>query len=703
MNYRLGVDIGGTFTDIVIYSEQGWADIVKIPSSPDDPAKAVVKGAVDILEKHEIAYAEIKEIVHGTTVGANTILQKVGARTALLTTVGFRDVLEIGRIRTPDMFDLNWEKPIQLVTRRHRFEITERLSAEGQIVVPLDLDELREVAERIIAEGCEAIAICFLHSYVNPVHEQQARDLIEAEFPHLLVTASCDVLPEMKEYERSSTTVVNAYLLKQMRGYLARLERDLKNKGFSAPLLVINSAGGMMGVNAARERPVFAVGSGPAGGVAGAAKLAATTSLGALVAFDMGGTTAKASMILNDQPLLINEYEFREGISKPSSFTKGGGYVLKVPAIDVAEVGAGGGSIAWVDDGGLLQVGPTSAGADPGPAAYGLGNDRPTVTDANIYLGLIGATGLAGGNLHIDRSLAKEAIRTHVADPLGLTIDKAALGIRQIANANMARAIKSVTVERGLDPREMSLMAFGGAGALHAADLAEMLGMKRIIVPVMSGVFCSVGMLSSDVEHKLVRATQGLVSDWSGTELSRLIAALRGDMLALLANEGFANNQTRLRFGADLRYFGQSSDLSIGIDVETVVSAGGAALQPLFDAAYQSIYGYRDDTPAELVNLRVTGIGIRKQKLDFSSLKGCHLTETEGYAETRPVLFDQEDSWREADVMHRDTVLERVVRGPAILKSYDSTIALPPGTSARTDGCGSVVVDIQARSAEWAA
>ncbi len=703
MGYRLGVDIGGTFTDIVLCDDRGWADVAKVPSTPDDPGEAVVEGAVNILERHAIAQADIEEIVHGTTVGANTILQRAGARTALLTTAGFRDVLEIGRIRTPRMFDLNWEKPVQLVTRRHRFEVAERLSAAGEIVTPLDLGDLRDVMGQVVAEGCEAVAICFLHSYANPVHERQARDMVEAEFPGLLVTASCDVLPEMKEYERSSTTVVNAYLLKQMRGYLARLERNLKGRGFSAPLLVVNSAGGMMGVSAASERPVFAVGSGPAGGVAGAARLAEAASLGGFVAFDMGGTTAKASIVLDNRPMLINEYEFREGISSPSRFNKGGGYALKVPAIDVAEVGAGGGSIAWIDDGGMLQVGPASAGADPGPAAYGLGNDRPTVTDANVHLGLIGTAGLAGGSLHIDRSLAERAIRTGVAVPLGLSVDEAAMGIRRIANANMARAIRSVTVERGRDPREMAMMAFGGGGPLHAADLAQLLGMTRIIVPAMSGVFCSVGMLSTDVEHKLVRAAQGLVADWSGAEISSAIDGLRGDMLALLASEGFAESRTRLRFGADLRYCGQSSDLTVEIDVETAVSAGGAALQPPFEAAYQSVYGYRDGTPVELVNLRVTGTGVRERKLDFSSLASPRPPGSDGTAETRPVRFEAGGRWHETAVMHRDAVLDRAVRGPAILTSYDSTIALPPGASASTDGCGSVVIDIGAEAAEPAA
>ncbi len=699
ISYRLGVDIGGTFTDIVLYDDNGRTDIAKVPSTPDEPSSAVVEGAVEILKKRGIAHSDIEEIVHGTTVGSNTILQKTGAKTALLTTEGFRDVLEIGRIRTPRMFDLTWEKPVQLVTRRHRFEVKERLSAAGEVVTPLDLVDLRDVMERVVAEGCEAVAICFLHSYANPVHERKARDLIDEEFPDLLVTASCDVLPEMKEYERSSTTVVNAYLLTQMRRYLTQLEQNLKDKGFLAPLLVVNSAGGMMSVGAARERPVFAVGSGPAGGVAGAAKLSEATALGGLVAFDMGGTTAKASIVLNHQPMLINEYEFREGISSPSRFNKGGGYMLKVPAIDVAEVGAGGGSIAWIDGGGMLQVGPTSAGADPGPAAYGLGNDRPTVTDANIHIGLIGDTGLAGGSLTIDRSLAENAIRIHVADPLGLSVDEAAMGIRQIANINMARAIRSVTVERGLDPREMAMMAYGGSGALHAADLAELLGMTRIIVPAMSGVFCSIGMLSSDVEHKLVRATQGLAADWSGAEIFRVTEELGGEMLARLASEGFAEHQTRLRFGADLRYYGQSSDLTIDIDVETAAKAGGAALQPLFDAAYQTVYGYRDGTPAELVNLRVTGAGVRDRKLDFSSLASLHPSKSESHREARPVRFHASQGWQQATVLHRDTVLERAISGPAILTSYDSTIALPPGTTASTDGCGSVVIDIAASTA----
>ncbi|MGB7240689.1 MAG: hydantoinase/oxoprolinase family protein [Sulfitobacter sp.] len=695
MQYRLGIDIGGTFTDIVLYDDQGRTDIFKIASTPEEPGKAVVDGVLEFLKQHKISHSDIKEIVHGTTVGSNTILQKVGAKTALVTTKGFRDVLEIGRIRTPGMFDLTWEKPVQLVARRHRVEVVERMSATGEVVTPLDKVGLRQVVAEVAAEDCEAVAICFLNSYSNPAHEIEARAIIEEEFPDLLVTASCEVLPEMKEYERTSTTVVNAYLLMQMRQYLTWLEQSLKEHGFSAPMLVVNSAGGVMGVDAAKERPVFVVGSGPAGGVAGAAKLAAATSLDTLVAFDMGGTTAKASIVENNQPMLINEYEFREGISSPSRFNKGGGYMIKVPAIDVAEVGAGGGSIAWIDAGGMLQVGPVSAGAIPGPAAYGLGNEKPTVTDANIYLGMIGDAGLAGGSLPIERSLSERAIRTYVAEPLNISVDEAALGIRQLANVNMARAIRSVTVERGLDPREMAMMAFGGGGALHAADLAKILGIKKIIVPAMSGVFCSVGMLSSDVEHKLVRSTLGLAADWSGEAIADVIVQLRADMLARLAMEGFAPDQTRLTFGADLRYFGQSSDLTVDISAQTIIAEGGQALQPVFDDAYETIYGYRDEAPAELVNLRVTGAGIRDKKLDFTALESIRSADIAGFAGHRSVCFQSPGNWQNTKILHRDGVLECDIQGPAILVSYDSTIAVPEGVRATTDGCGSIVLEIE--------
>jgi N-methylhydantoinase A len=696
MDYRIGVDIGGTFTDIVLYDDLGGTNIAKVASTPEDPGVAVVSGILDILARHEISPSQVSEIVHGSTVGSNTILQKAGATTGLITTKGFRDVLEIGRIRTPGMFDLTWEKPVQLASRRHRKEVPERLSAQGEIVTPLDMDLLRIAAGELIADGCETVAICFLNSYIDPIHEIQARDLIEAEFPSLLVTASCDVLPEMKEYERTSTTVVNAYILTAMRAYLERLESELTARGFHAPLLIVNSAGGMMGVDAARSRPVFAVGSGPAGGVIGAARLAQATGLEAVIAFDMGGTTAKASIVHDGAPLLINEYEFREGISSPSRFIKGGGYMLKVPAIDIAEVGAGGGSLAWIDAGGMLQVGPVSAGADPGPAAYDQGNDKPTVTDANVCLGFIGESGLAGGSLTIKRELAEKAVTEHIAGPLGLSITEAALGIRYVANMNMARAIRSVTVERGLDPREMTLMAFGGGGPLHAADVALQLGIRKIVAPTMSGVFSSVGMLASDVEHSLVRATIGLIGGWSASELRARLEQLETDMRQRLKGEGFSDDRVELNFGADLRYIGQSADLTIAVDASALREEGGAALHAPFQRSYESVYGYCDEAPIELVNLRVTGRGLRERKLDFQSLSSAsHQEEAQVHA-ARKVCFLKPDTWHDTNVLQRVQALDQPIDGPAVLVSYDTTIVVPPGAVASTDDCGSVVIDLSA-------
>jgi N-methylhydantoinase A len=396
---RVGIDIGGTFTDIVLGMPDGSLRIYKISSTPHDPAAAVVTGLAQLLRASGVSPAAVAEVVHGTTVASNTILEKKGARVGLLTTRGFRDVLEIGRVRMPDLFDLTWEKPVPLVERRLRLEVDERIAADGSVVRPLDHTSLVAAAERLLGDGVEAIALCFINSYVNPAHEEEAERVLRARYPSLDVTTSCRVLPEIKEYERTSTTVVNAYLLPVMRRYLANLSEGLRRIGVEAPLLVVASNGGVVGAATAGERPAFAVGSGPAAGVSGAARLGQAMGEPNLIVFDMGGTTAKASLVEAGRVTLTTEYEFRDGISTSSRFIKAGGYMLKVPAIDIAEVGAGAGSSARFDAGGLLRVGPESAGATPGPACYGLGGERPTVTDANVVLGFLNPEYLAGGEL----------------------------------------------------------------------------------------------------------------------------------------------------------------------------------------------------------------------------------------------------------------------------------------------------------------
>src|SRR6201996_369358 len=542
--FRVAVDIGGTFTDIALLADSGLIHQSKLSSTPADPSIAVIEGVAQLLAELSIDPAAVAEVLHGTTVGSNTILQRKGARTGLITTRGFRDVLEIGRIRMPDMFDLTWDKPAPLVPRRHRLEVTERMAADGSVVEPLSEAGVIAAGEALVAEGIEAAAVIFINSYRNPAHELEAAAILRARFPKLLVTTSCAVLPEMKEYERTSTTVVNAYLLATMRAYLQRLQEGLREIGVKAPILVMTSNGGMLAADVTCEKPVMVVASGPAGGVIGAARLGVARGDRDVIVFDMGGTPAKAVIIEDGRPTMTSEYEFRDGISTSSRFIKAGGYMLKVPAIDIAEVGAGGGSLAGIDKGGLLIVGPESAGAVPGPACYGLGNDRPTVTDANVVLGFINASSLAGGKLSIDRSLSEVAILSHIGNPLGLPLQDAAHGIRAVANAAMARAVRAVTVERGRDPRDLTLMAFGGNGGVHAPDLARQLGIPRVVVPPMSGVFSAVGMLASDIEHTAITTLGRRIDMMTVDDLRAIKRELQTQVAAQLAGDGYHAERT---------------------------------------------------------------------------------------------------------------------------------------------------------------
>jgi N-methylhydantoinase A len=680
---RVGVDIGGTFTDIVLRLPDGTLRVSKVSSTPDDPGLAVVRGLEALLRAAGVAPATVVEVVHGTTVASNTILQKKGARVGLLTTRGFRDVLEIGRVRTPDLFDLTWEKPEPLVERRRRLEVDERVAADGAVVRPLDRAGLLAAAERLVADGSDVIAVSLINSYVNPAHERLAERLLAERFPALEVTTSSRVLPEIKEYERTSTTVVNAYLLPVMRRYLANLAAGLRAIGVEAPLLVVVSNGGVVGAAAAGERPVFAVGSGPAAGVAGAARLGAIADIPNLIAFDMGGTTAKASLVEEGRVSLTTEYEFREGLSTSSRFIKAGGYMLKVPAIDIAEVGAGAGSLAWIDDGGLLRVGPESAGAHPGPACYAQGGTRPTVTDANVVLGFLHPAHLAGGELRIEAERARAAIRERVAAPLGLSVEEAAHGIREVANANMARAIRSVTIERGRDPRDFTLVAFGGSGPVHAADVARALDIGSVLVPVSPGVFTAVGMLASDVEHHFVRAAGGPLDEAAVARGNAGLDEMTGEALATLAEEGYPRDQVRLDAHADLRYVGQASELVIPVPGGRLDAAGLPALREAFAREYATTYGHATDEPLELVNVRLVATGRRPERLDFRTIRVA--AGPPPAATTRPVAFARGTPPVATPVLPREAVPAAGRPGPLVIESYDSTVVVPPGATVRRD------------------
>jgi len=689
---RIGVDVGGTFTDIVLALPDGQIYVNKTTTTPLDPGEGAATGVAAVLAEAGLDPSEVAEVVHGTTVASNAILQKIGARTGLLTTRGFRDVLEIGRIRTPGMFQLGWRKPEPLVPRRWRLEATERIAADASVVTPLDETTVREAAATFLAEQVVAVAVCFINSYANDAHERRAMAILRECAPSLLVTASCEVLPEIKEYERTSTAVVNAYLLPTMRGYLSKLAERLRDIGVTAPVQVMASNGGMIGIAAARDRPVFAVGSGPAGGVIGAARLGSEIGAKDLIVFDMGGTTAKAAIVQGGEPQVITEYEFRDGISAPSRFVKGAGYMLKVPAIDIAEVGSGGGSIARIDAGGLLVVGPESAGGDPGPACYGRGTQQPTVTDANMVLGFLNPHSLAGGSLPVNAALSKRAVEEHVARPLQLSVDDAAHGIRQVANVNIARAIRAVTIERGKDPRDMVLMAFGGGGPLHAVDVARLLGIRRVLITPVSGVFSAAGMLAAETIHEFVRPILIPFVDVTETSVQNLLGDMVDEGRAALASEGYDEDAVEFRFAADIRYLGQSSQLMIQMPSE---SCGTADLRAAFERTYRETFGYiADAEPLELVNLRLSAVGKAASRLEFATLNlGSRALAAENGG--RLVSFDRGAPRIPARVLPRAVAQATAVVGPAIIESYDTTIVVPPECTARPAGAGCITIEME--------
>ncbi|MGA7803327.1 hydantoinase/oxoprolinase family protein [Bradyrhizobium sp.] len=687
--FRVAVDIGGTFTDIALLTEGGLIHQSKLSSTPADPSLAVVEGVRQLLLELSIAPQAIAEVLHGTTVGSNTILQRKGARTGLITTRGFRDVLEIGRIRMPDMFDLTWDKPKPLVPRRHRLEVAERMAADGQPVEPLSEASVIAAGKALVAEQIEAVAIAFINSYRNPAHELEAEAILRANFPQLLLTTSCAVLPEMKEYERTSTTVVNAYLLAAMRDYLQKLEAGLRAIGVAAPILVMTSNGGMLAANVTCEKPVLVVASGPAGGVIGAARLGIARRDRDVIVFDMGGTTAKAVIIENGRPTMTSEYEFRDGISTSSRFIKAGGYMLKVPAIDIAEVGAGGGSLAGIDQGGLLVVGPQSAGAAPGPACYGLGNDRPTVTDANVVLGFINATALAG-ELAIDKSLSEAAIRRHIGEPLGLPLHDAAHGIRAVANAAMARAVRAVTVERGRDPRDLTLMAFGGNGGVHAPDLARLLGIPRVVVPPMSGIFSALGMLAADIEHTALKTVNRRLDDIGAADLQAIKLDLRRQVAGQLAADGYQAGRTSFLWEADLRHEGQATELTVPFEGDDF-----GQIRERFIAEYLKTYGYRDTTPVELMKLRVAGRGLRDNRLDFGDMRIAARAAT-SRSVVRNISFARGEPPVAVDIVGRDALGASARQGPLLIDEFDATIVVPPDAKVHRDAIGCIVLEFDA-------
>ncbi|MBM3560901.1 MAG: hydantoinase/oxoprolinase family protein, partial [Alphaproteobacteria bacterium] len=615
---RVAADIGGTFTDITVLAEDGRLSTKKLPSTPPDYAEGVVRGLIELLDESGIGRGDIAEVLHGCTVATNAILEGRGARTALVTTRGFRDVLEIRRIRVPRLYDALYVKPTPLAPRDLRFEISERLDASGAVLTALAEDEIPPLVAALRAAKAEAVAVCFIHAYVNPRHEQIIGAALRRALPECFVTLSSEILPEIREYERTSTTVINAYVGPPVRRYIGSLVDRLKAEGIAAPLLVMQSGGGVLEAELVMDKPALIVECGPAAGVIGGLHVARTQSDANLITFDMGGTTAKASIIEEGRLARTDEYEVGGGISLSSRLVKGGGYALKTPVIDISEVGAGGGSVVWFDKVGVMKVGPQSTGAVPGPACYETGGTEATVTDANVVLGYVNPQALAGGSVPISSARARQVILEKVAERLRQEALPAAYGVFTIAAANMVRAVKAISTYRGRDPRDFALLAFGGNGGLFAAALAEALQTRRVVIPPAAGVFSAIGLLASDMELTSSNTYLCPFGTASVAEIASRFERLSQEVEARLGGRGIG---LRLERAAMLRYRGQAFELPVKVPDGPVTAATIDLLSWSFGDEHERVYGHRmtADAETEFVSLAVTGASTPADKPTLSA------------------------------------------------------------------------------------
>ncbi|WP_289150572.1 hydantoinase/oxoprolinase family protein [uncultured Salipiger sp.] len=685
---RIAADIGGTFTDVALIRADSTIATRKVSSTPDDYARGVAEGILELVEVEALSPDEIGEVMHACTVATNAILEGKGAKTALITTEGFRDVLEMRRIRVPRLYDPLYEKPPALSPRKWRYEVIERLDHKGNVLTALDEASVLEVIGRIRDSGVEAVAVCLLHSYANPAHERRIGQLLAEHLPGMYVSLSVDVLPEIREYERTSTTVINSFVGPPVKTYLDSLRDRLAAAKLPSQFFMMHSAGGIVDSRTVVAKPAQIVECGPAAGVIGARAVMLEAGFTDAITFDMGGTTAKASLIEGGALIRADDYEVGGGISLSSKLAKGGGYALKLPVIDISEVGAGGGSIVWRDRAGALKVGPHSAGAYPGPACYGTGGTEPTVTDANMVLGFLNPEALAGGAVPVDSALSRAALERVVAGPMGIELDRAAHGVHELVSTVMTRAVKSVTTFRGLDPRDFAMIAFGGNGGIHSVSLARALGVRTVIVPPGAGVLSALGLLYADIETSASAALLQRLDAVAPEAVAEGFAALAAQTAAELGRE---IDTVELIHEADFRYRGQAFEL-------TLPFAGGLALTPEaiatareeFDAAHERSYGYRlSETPVEIVSLRVTA---RVQK-GAGSLPEYRRREA-APERRRSVYFGPEWGRVDTAVIDRAALLAGSRQGPAIIEEYEGTTILPPDCTAALDAKGNIIVTL---------
>jgi N-methylhydantoinase A len=679
MAVHIGVDVGGTFTDFAVSLPVENRQILhKVPSTPGEPDKAIIDGMKDLLANHTITPGDIVRFGHGTTVGTNALIQRKVGKVAVVTSEGFRDLLEIGRQVRPKVYDMHQDFPKPLVPRWHRYEVPERMRADGVVHTELDEDAVRRVGQEIAGEGIDCVAVCFLHSHAFPGHEERAAALLrEILGDDTSVMTSSAVYPEFREYERFSTTVLNAALLTVMSAYLDRLTKAVGGLGITAEPTVSQSGGGLMSVDYSRRYPIRSALSGPAAGVLGAAYRAKATGEANVITLDIGGTSADVSLLAHGEPSTVHSRRLA-------------GFPLRLPALDVNAVGAGGGSIAWIDRDGLLKVGPHSAGALPGPACYGNGGEAATVTDANVLLGRLPSGSLLDGRMAIRRELAEAAI-DRLAEALGMSQVDTALGIVQVACAVIVKAIRAISVERGHDPSDFALFAFGGAGPLHANDVARDLGIKRIFIPPNPGILCAEGLLGSDLVADLVQPSLSAFGDDAADVLNAARAELHKRAEAWFSAEAVTPADRRAAWSVDLRYAGQNFELSVPFEDVDFDAAGAEIVRRQFDTSHEHAYGFaQPEEPVEIVGMRVKLTGV----LDKPPLPKAGASAAASATGSRQVAFARDD-WRETPIYRRDdlTVGSELV-GPAVIEQMDSMLLLIPDDRARTDEWGNLVIDL---------
>ena len=682
--YSIGVDIGGTFTDIVMVDERdGRTWLAKVPSTPPSFADGFMHGLREITSASGALPAEVRRLIHGTTVGTNAILERKGARLGILATEGFSDILVIGKANRREMYDLFMDpnEPLFLAPRRRIQSVPERIDPTGSVVRPIDLDSVRTAVQRLVDEHqIEALVICFLHSYVNSEHERLAKELVQSEWPDLAISVSSEIDPHFRECERLIVTAFDAYIRPPVTSYLLELESALQMAGWVAPLQVMQSRGGITGVENSIERPVGTILSGPAAGVVGAASAAAASGHGDCLTFDMGGTSADVALVRDGRPDVapISEVDI---------------FPLRVPMVDIKSVGAGGGSIAWLDDAGGLKVGPRSAGARPGPACYGFGGTEPTVTDAAVVLGYLNPESFAGG-LVLAPDLAERAVADRVGEPLRLATADAALGIHRIINSRMAQTLRLISIERGLDPRDFSLVAFGGAGPVHATRLAAEIGIRRVIIPTAPGVYCALGLLGAPVEHGASRTFHHPCDGVDLEALNRTLELLDDECDRLMSRDGISAEDGTRRHAAEMRYIGQSHELEVEFEspltIDRLLGAVGR-----FHQVHRQIFAYAKETEeVEFVTLRT----VRSKAVEAPALAppGSASGDLEPSLYRR-ACFSRDDGFVDTPVYRREFLTSgAAITGPAIVEQPDSTTVIHPGDSALVDSIGNLLIDVPA-------